>query len=157
MRYGNQLAQTAVVVGQNRITRSSELLELIALFGRDYGKRFGEGSQAPEAGIRINTVRVASFVRAPKLAFSKVLPAPETLRPAPEPAERKICHFIGHDEPTETGFYRLESLEPGHVVEGPSVVISASTTFLVEPGWRLSVGEYGAGWLERQDKVGETQ
>jgi N-methylhydantoinase A len=157
MRYGNQLAQTAVVVGQNRITRNRELLALIALFGRDYGLRFGEGSQAPEAGIRINTVRVASFVRAPKLAFSKVLPDPETLRPAPKPAERKLCHFIGRDEPTETGFYRLETLEPGHVVEGPSVVISESTTFLVEPGWRLSVGEYGAGWLERQDIVGETE
>ncbi len=149
MRYGNQLAQTAVVVGRNRITGNRELLDLIELFGRDYGKRFGEGSQAPEAGIRVNTMRVASFVQTPKLEFRKVLPAPDSLRPAPPAAETRSCHFVGRDAPVETGFHRLEQLDPGHVVAGPAVVVSESTTFLVEPGWRLSVGQYGAGWLER--------
>ncbi|MGP1281593.1 MAG: hydantoinase/oxoprolinase family protein [Parasphingopyxis sp.] len=151
MRYGNQLAQTAVVVGRNRITSSAELLELIELFGRDYGKRFGEGSQAPEAGIRVNTIRVASYVRTPKLQFKKVLPAADRLRPAPEPVERRACHFVDHEEPVETGFYRLEDLEPAMLVAGPAVVVSESMTFLVEPGWRLAIGDYGAGWLERLD------
>ena len=150
MRYGNQLAQTAVVVGRNRITSSKELLDLIELFGRDYGKRFGEGSQAPEAGIRVNTVRVASYVSTPKLEFAKVLPSADVLHAAPEADEKRACHFVGHDRPEVTQFYRHEDLEFGHVVIGPAVVVSESTTFLVEPGWQLSIGEHGAGWLERK-------
>ena len=69
LRYGNQLAQTAVVVGRNRIANSDELLELITLFGHDYGKRYGEGSQSPEAGIRINTCASRPLSPAPNCAF----------------------------------------------------------------------------------------
>jgi N-methylhydantoinase A len=149
MRYGNQLAQTAVVVGRNRIENSDQLLELIARFGADYGKRYGEGSQAPEAGIRINTVRVASFVSTPKLRFSDVL-APDAARaPAPEAARVEDCHFVGIEGAVPTAIHALGDLAFGAMVSGPAVVVSDSTTYLVEPGWRLTVGRYGAGWLER--------
>ncbi len=151
LRYGNQLAQTAVVVGRNRIANSDELLELITLFGHDYGKRYGEGSQSPEAGIRINTVRVASYVTSPKLRFADILPSDGSLHDAPTPSAVHPCHFIGFDGPVETGFHVLEDLDLGAVVRGPAVVTSQSTTFLVEPGWQLSVGRYGAGWLQRID------
>lgn len=151
MRYGNQLAQTAVVVGRNRIGNSDELLELIGVFGRDYGKRYGEGSQSPEAGIRINTVRVASYVTTPKLRFADILPPEDNLHEAPEAEAVRPCHFVGVEGPIETAFHTLETLALGAVVTGPAVVISQSTTFLVEPGWRLSVGRYGAGWLQRNE------
>lgn len=158
MRYGNQLAQTAVVVGRNRISDTDELLELIGVFGRDYGKRYGEGSQSPEAGIRINTVRVASYVATPRLRFSDILPPEDSLHPAPPAPESHPCHFVGVEDAVPTAFYNLEALPLGAVVTGPAVVISQSTTFLVEPGWRLSIGLYGAGWLQRDEPAsGEPQ
>lgn len=149
MRYGNQLAQTAVVAGIARLTRPDQLIDLMEAFSRDYGRRNGEGSQAPEAGIRVNTMRVATYSNMPSLNFRDVLPAPADRKPAPAPALVRPCHFIGAAAARDTAFYDLNELEFGTTVEAPAVVIAPSTTFLVEPGWRLSVGRYGGGLLER--------
>lgn len=157
MRYGNQLAQTAVVSKRTRIRSTEELLELIELFGRDYGKRYGEGSQSPEAGIRINTLRVASFVKTPKLRFAGLLPDEGDLKLAPDATQHHACHFVGHNEPLETAFFDHGVLDFGAVVKGPAVVISPSTTFLVEPGWKLTIGRYGSGWLQRVRKDTEAK
>ncbi len=62
MRYGNQLVTMAVVADRTRLRSVRDVIALIDLFGEDYGHRFGHGSQSPEAGIRITTIRVASYV-----------------------------------------------------------------------------------------------
>lgn len=149
MRYGNQLAQTAVVAAVRRLHSAADLLAIVESFSRDYGQRYGEGSQAPEVGIRVNTIRVASYVKTPKLRFSKVLPRPNDLRTAPPAREHFDCHFAGCSGAVRTPFHRHEDLSAGSIVIGPAVVVSASTTFLAEPGWRLTVGEHGCGWFER--------
>lgn len=147
MRYGNQLAQTAVVAGVDRLRSVKDLLAIIGAFSRDYGQRFGEGSQAPEAGIRVNTVRVASYVRTTRLLFNRVFSAKPL--PAPAPSARHDCYFVGADSPVSTAFYNLPDLALGAAIEGPAVVISSSSTFLVEPGWTLQIGDYGAGLFTR--------
>ncbi len=145
MRYGNQLAQTAVVVSKNRLNSAEDLLEVMKEFSADYGRRYGEGSQAPEAGIRVNTIRVATYSSMSTLKFQGVLPDEKELTAAPAAKETRDCHFVGHDAPLATGFYELADLDFGAVVEAPAVVISPSTTYLVEPGWKLRIGRYGAG------------
>ena len=57
MRYGNQLAQTAVVSPVERIESDQDVMTLLDLFSSNYEQRFGEGSAAPEAGIRVNVIR----------------------------------------------------------------------------------------------------
>lgn len=150
MRYGNQLAQTAVVAPRNRITEADELMALIEGFSRDYGRRYGEGSQAPEAGIRINTVRVASYSQMPTLELRDVLATVADVRDGGTPFLRKVCHFVGHDGPQDTAFYQLGELDFGTRILGPAVVLSPATTFLVEPGWTVTIGRYGSGLFERQ-------
>jgi len=44
---------------------------------------------------------------------------------------------------------RVAALEEGTEVKGPAVIISATTTYLVEPGWRVEIGEHGAAWFLR--------
>ncbi len=152
MRYGNQMATTSVVSPVLRFTDISDVLGLIAAFARDYGARFGAGAESPEAGIRIQTVRVASFLEPEAL----VLPKPTTdRRPAGKPASIRPCYFGGSVKPVDTDVYLVDALSPGDVVTGPAVVEAATTTYLVEPGWRLSmIGEEGAAWFERiQDDV----
>ena len=51
-----------------------DALDLIELFAKEYTRRFGAGSQCPEAGIRITTVRVASYVDSETLEFDASLP-----------------------------------------------------------------------------------
>jgi N-methylhydantoinase A len=147
MRYGNQLAQTAVVAEVNRIKSRKDLLRLIGVFARDYGKRFGEGSQAPEAGIRVNTVRVASYVELDTVHFDHMRPPTGAGNPVEKPDDVRKCWFVGHKEALDTAFYKAEDLAPDDAVLAPAVVVSPSSTFLVQPGWRLMMREQGAGWL----------
>ncbi|WP_421861287.1 hypothetical protein [Parvibaculum sp.] len=152
MRYGNQLAQTAVVVTKNRLSSAEDLLEVMEEFSQDYGRRYGEGSQAPEAGIRVNTIRVATYSSMSTLKFRGVLPEEKDLANAPAPRETRDCHFVGHEGALKTGFYELADLAFGAVVAAPAVVISPSTTYLVEPGWNLRIGHYGAGLFVRAEQ-----
>ncbi len=152
MRYGNQLAQTAVVSEVNRIESRKELLRLIGVFARDYGKRFGEGSQAPEAGIRVNTVRVASYVELDTVNFGHMRKPEGAGNPVKKSKDIRKCWFVGHKEALDTAFYQAEDLKPNDAIEAPAVVVSPSTTFLVQPGWRLIMNEQNAGWLLRVDQ-----
>ena len=51
MRYGNQLVQTTVVIPKHNVESALDVLNILDLFSTDYGKRFGEGSQAPYVSI----------------------------------------------------------------------------------------------------------
>jgi N-methylhydantoinase A len=62
MRYGNQLVQTTAVIPKHELNGPGDVLAMISQFSNDYGKRFGEGSQAPDshqhhAGGRLRAAR----------------------------------------------------------------------------------------------------
>ncbi len=143
MRYGNQRVQTAVVTDLRRLRSVHDVLALIEQLHTSYGRRFGQGSQAPEAGVRINTVRVCASVAGEPVRFPRIDAQGRRAR-APEPVDRRRCHFVGHAEPLETPIYDPRALEPGVVLEGPAIVAARHTTYLVEPGWRAEAGEQGA-------------
>jgi N-methylhydantoinase A len=148
MRYGNQLVQTTVIVPGSRLNSMDEVMGLIRQFSVDYGQRFGEGSEAPEAGIRINTVRALSYVELDTVQFRDLKPSGKG-RAAPAALSVRKCHFVGLAEPLDTSIYQIDQLEAGHIVEAPAVVISPTTTYLIEPGWHMEIGEHGAAWFTR--------
>ena len=147
MRYGNQLVTMAVVADRNRLASVRDVVALMHLFADDYGRRFGAGSQSPEAGIRISTIRVASYVEAETVEFDIALlggsPVPAT------PIGSRQCHFVGVDGAVETPVYDPTALEPGLVVQGPAAVTVPTTTYLVAPGWRLEPSGQGAIWFRK--------
>lgn len=148
MRYGNQRVQTAVVTDLHRLAGQHDVLKLIDQFDKRYGERFGEGSQATEAGVRINTIRVCSFVNQPGIAFQNLVPSSDHL-PPPAPVGQRACHYVGHAEPIHTPIYDEAALLPGTLIEGPAVVVTKATTYLVEPGWRYQAAAMGAVWFTR--------
>jgi len=148
LRYGNQLAQTTVIVPKMRLEKTEDVMAIIEQFSVDYGSRFGKGSEAPEAGIRINTIRVQSFVELETVNLSDIKPSGLT-KGAPKSTGSRKCHFVGHKEALETQTYDHSSLETGAVVQGPAIIISATTTYLVEPGWRVEIGKHGSAWFRR--------
>ena len=81
MRYGNQRVTTAVVTDIHRLGGQSDVLKLMEQFHQRYGERFGEGSQVTEAGVRINTIRVCSFVTQPGVTFKGIRPAGAAVPP----------------------------------------------------------------------------
>ncbi|MDP3288869.1 MAG: hypothetical protein Q8M64_11215, partial [Methyloversatilis sp.] len=150
MRYGNQLVQTTAVIPQHEVHGVSDVMAIITQFSNDYGKRFGEGSQAPEAGIRINTIRVAAFVRHETVKFENIKPVPAEQRTAPPaPGSRRKCWFVGHDSAFDTPVWSRDAIEPGMQIAGPAIIASEVTTFLVDPGWTFVAAKQGASWFLR--------
>lgn len=47
-----------------------------------------------------------------------------------------------------TRIYDAHTLAEGTTLDGPALVESPRTSFLVEPGWQLTMGTSGAAWLE---------
>jgi N-methylhydantoinase A len=148
MRYGNQRVQTAVVTDLNRIHNQRDVLRLIDQFHSRYGERYGAGSQSPETGIRINTIRVCSFVEQPHIAFSGIQDDGRKGQAA-RPVGTRPCHFVGHDQPFDTPLYDESALAEGTRIEGPALVTTRATTYLVEPGWRYYAAAQGAVWFTR--------
>jgi N-methylhydantoinase A len=151
MRYGNQRVETAVVTDLNRVTAPEHVLKLIDEFHTRYGERFGQGSQTPEAGVRINTIRVCSFVTHPGIQFRNIKPLAKTL-PPPAPVGTRECHFVGHQGAKPTAIYDEAALVPGTQIDGPAIVVTRATTYLIEPGWRYQAAEQNAVWFTRIDQ-----
>lgn len=150
LRYGNQLVQTTAVIPKHEIEGPADVLAIISQFSQDYGKRFGEGSQAPEAGIRINTVRVAAYVRHETVQFEDIKPVEESKRLAPPAAMgTRKCHFVGHKDAFDTPVWNRADIDPGVQIAGPAIVASDVTTFLVNPGWNFVAARQGASWFLR--------
>ena len=147
MRYGNQRVQTSVQAERNRIDSQKDVLDLISTFDRRYAERFGEGSQATATGVRINTVRVLSWVETPGVQFEDLTPLENGT--TPEPVGTRECHFVGVEGPVETIVYDEAALTPGTDITGPAVVETEATTYLVEPGWRYRAVAGRAAWMTR--------
>lgn len=148
MRYGNQRVETAVATDINRVNSLRDVLHLMDQFHTSYGNRFGEGSQAQEAGVRINTIRVCAYVELETVRFTAIKPQGHDREPG-EPVGRRQCHFVGFDAPLDTPIYDEGALAEGTRIEGPAIVITSATTYLVEPGWQYRAAGQGAVWFSQ--------
>ena len=145
MRYGNQLLTQAVTLDINRMNGVGDVLQMIKTFGDVYSHRFGSNCAAPEAGIRVNTVRVASYVEGDTVNFDSLTDSAE--RTVPEAVGQRRVHFVEVDGAIDTPVYNQNALTADAVIPGPAIVTTENTTFLVEPGWHLEPTEQGAVWL----------
>jgi N-methylhydantoinase A len=144
MRYGNQLLTQAVPLDITRMNGVGDVLQMIKTFGDVYSRRFGASCAAPEAGIRVGTVRVASYVEGDKVAFASLEHGGERSVPAHVGSRR--VNFVDEPQPLETPVYDGTALTCDAVIPGPAIVTTETTTFLVEPGWRLEPTAQGAVW-----------
>jgi N-methylhydantoinase A len=148
MRYGNQRVQTAVISDLSRLKTLKDVLSLMDQFHKRYGERFGEGSQSPETGVRINTIRVCSYVEQPAVQFTNLQPNEVPLS-APEPISHRECHFVGHPGPINTPVYGEDAKKAGVMIHGPAIITTRATTYLVEPEWVYHAVAQGAVWFMR--------
>jgi N-methylhydantoinase A len=148
MRYGNQRVQTAVISDLSRLKTLKDVLSLMDQFHKRYGERFGEGSQSPETGVRINTIRVCSYVEQAAVQFTNLQPNEVPLS-APEPISHRECHFVGHPGPINTPVYGEDAKKAGVMIHGPAIITTRATTYLVEPEWVYHAVAQGAVWFMR--------
>lgn len=153
LRYGDQLALTTLVSPHARFQSPRQVLDVIKLFHKSFGDRFGEGSQTPEVGINLNNVRVVSYVPLEKVSFAL---DGEARAPASRPAGLKealkghrSCYFEALGGFVETPCYDYAKLGVGVPVSGHAIVEAPHTTFVVYPSWTLEMKQNGFIWLDR--------
>ncbi|MEH6639208.1 MAG: hydantoinase/oxoprolinase family protein [Porticoccaceae bacterium] len=155
MRYGNQLAQTAVISPVDRIESDQDVMTLLDLFSTSYEKRFGKGSAAPEAGIRVNVIRVVSYVEHEAVELETSSASSDVVVTS---ASSRDCWFDrssdGGNDPLTTRVYNVADIPEGASVDGPALVETPHTTYLVYPGWSLTMGKQGSAWLEQHSVNG---
>ncbi len=144
MRYGNQLVQLSVLSPVKRLKDIDDVLAMIEVFSKTYASRFGAKASAPEAGIKIIAVRVLSWVPAEKIPLAGHNGAKEY---KPKASGSRTCHFWTEEQPIDTPIYRWTDMKAGAVVDGPAIVESPHTTFVVESGWDFHLGSAGEVWL----------
>ncbi|MEM1139349.1 MAG: hydantoinase/oxoprolinase family protein, partial [Pseudomonadota bacterium] len=151
MRYGNQRAQTAVVAPIERFDSLTDIMNLVQIFSETYEQRFGDGSRAPEAGIRVQVVRVVAYVDHDDVRLEAYTGAGGK---SAAPARSRECWFDGNDAPVDTPIYDHGDLGEGVTISGPALIESTTTTFLVEPGWELTTGKQGAAVMVQRETNG---
>lgn len=114
----------------------------------EFARRFGKDTVSPESGVWVGSIRVESFVRAAALRFENMLP-PKNKLATPAPVATRRCHFPGHGAAMDTPVYDATALVPGVVIQGPAIVNTGATTYLVEPGWRFESAAQGAAWFKK--------
>jgi N-methylhydantoinase A len=144
MRYGNQLVQLSVLSPVKRLKDVDDVLAMIEVFSKTYASRFGAKASAPEAGIKIIAVRVLSWVPAEKIPLTGQNGAKDY---KPKASGSRTCHFWTEEQPIDTPIYRWTDMKAGAVVDGPAIVESPHTTFVVESGWDFHLGSAGEVWL----------
>jgi len=144
MRYGNQLAQIGIASPINRVSTPHDIITLLDIFSENYAQRFGKGSQAPEAGVRINVIRVVAYVEHEKLGLKR---STTSNAEKPVPRTQRECHFPELEQPLMTPVFDVEAVADGMVVPGPALIETPRTTYLVEPGWTLTMGNMGSAMM----------
>jgi N-methylhydantoinase A len=154
LRYGDQLALTTLVSPHQRFQSPRQILDVIKLFHKSYGERFGEGSQTPEVGVNLNNVRVVSYVPLEKVSFASngngrtVAPRASSLEHALK--GKRSCYFEALGGFSDTPCYDYAKLGVGVPVRGHAIVEAPHTTFVVYPGWTLEMKQNGFIWLDRK-------
>ncbi len=122
-----QGTDTALIVDFGSIS------EIKSQFQHEHQKQFG--FIAPEKKLMIEAVSVEVIVRnddelnEPDLSLSK-----QTM---PIPLEKAEVFMAGSIR--STPIYDRDSLEPGHKVNGPAIIIESISTIVVEPGWQATL------------------
>lgn len=124
-----------------------DVITLLDRFSVNYAQRFGEGSQAPEAGVRINVMRVVSYVEHERL---DLVQSTASTPAQAVPACHRECWFPDVQDGQMTAVYDYRAVSEGMTVVSPALIEPPRATYLIEPGWKLTMGLNSSAWLVKE-------
>jgi acetone carboxylase beta subunit len=146
MQYYGQLNDIEIVSPKLELEEGSDVDELIAEFESAYAKVYARSARSPELGYLVTQAIVLGRVEVEKPALpdeSSVISHQSLV-----PKDQRSVHF--GEGFVDTDIYDLEAVHAGQAVEGPAVLESPSTTFVVPPGRRASLDSHHIFHLEAQ-------
>jgi acetone carboxylase beta subunit len=135
MQYYGQLNDIEIVAPKLELEDDADVDALIAGFEDAYAKVYARSARSPELGYLVTQAIVLGAVDVEKPA----LPDESSVigHQSSDPKDRRPVHF--GEGFVDTDIYDLEGLHAGQAVEGPAVLESPSTTFVVPPGRSASL------------------
>jgi 5-oxoprolinase (ATP-hydrolysing) len=106
-------------------------------FHAEHARRFGFADRA--RALVVDAVQVEAIGRMPRPAERRMARAADGA--AAEPLDHRAVWCDGHWR--NVPFHDRERLHPGMVIDGPAVIVEATATTVVEPGWRAELNGFG--------------
>jgi N-methylhydantoinase A len=140
MRYSRQVHIITTPVPKKNELQESDLEGIGQAFEDLYKKKYGEGSGYREAGMYMITfrLRAVGVLKKPKVKSSQT--SSTNLDSAL--VQRRSAFFHNTGVVKDTPCYDFTKLNPGHSVEGPSIIWTPITTVVVNPGQKALCDEY---------------
>lgn len=132
MRYRGQSFEIDTKLDPGMLTGDGSALA--DAFHAEHARLYGHAD--PDAAIQIITLRLVIAGSSAKPDFPT---APE-IEARAEPIGQIAVHIDGH--PREIGLFRRADLRPGHMFDGPAVVLQDDTTTVIPPGFAVRVDRF---------------
>jgi N-methylhydantoinase A len=148
MRYGMQYNLTRVPAPFLRAAGAQDFQALCDRFTAQYSETYSPEATFPQGGVNVECFYLTASVRSRP---PKVEPEELTGPQAPDRANRepRAAFWPALGGFKETPVFSFEELLPGNLIAGPALIEAADTTYVVDPGWRLSLDVYRNAVLER--------
>lgn len=148
MRYGSQYNLTRTLSPHLEVHSPADYKEICDRFEELYSSIYSPESTFPEGGINIECFYLTASVSPPR----PVIEALGLHGPTPPPAahgQPRQAHWAEMGGYQEVSVFNFELLEPGNVIIGPALVDARDTTYVIDPGWRLTLDRFRNAVLER--------
>ena len=125
--------------------------EMSQAFENAHKSRFGFA--VAERKLVVEALSLEAIARADAVAEIEMAAPAEDRPPTVRETVRMWSGGVWQDVP----LYHRDDLAPGHVVDGPAIIVEANSTNAIEPGWRAEFNRFGHLLLSRVQPKEETE
>ena len=145
MSYTGQLDSLEVESPTFNITKGEEVDIILESFETLYEKIFARAAKFPEAGYLITEAVLTASVDTIKPALIKY--KLERKKPKKDAGKgTRDVYWKGNWK--KFNLYEMDLLNPGNIIDGPSIIEHPATTLVVPPDYLVKMDEYKIFWME---------
>lgn len=148
MRYGSQYKLTRVEWPALKLHASGDVEALCKAFERRYSQIYSPEATFASGGVNVETFYLTATVRRAPVQLEAAALEGATPPTAARTGERPV-YWDPKSGFVVTPVWDWAKLRPGNVLDGPAIVESRHTTYVIEPGWRYVLDAYRVGVLTK--------
>lgn len=137
-RYGRQLWEVRVETPGVRLESKEDCCAMLHAFEQEYIRTYGRGAMVPTGGIEIIMVVVEAIAHQERLKLLSY----EFAGRSPEKARKGSRSVRWKQGFLDTAVYEWNLIGNGNEIDGPAIVESTTTTFVIPPGRKVTVDQY---------------
>ena len=139
MQYMGQLNDLEIISPVSTAGTAADWHKIIETFENTYGRVYANSARSPELGYSIT----GAIMRGTVVTQKPVLPEDPDGGPTPPPEARLGTRpFYRKKKWDDAVIYKMESLKAGNMIDGPAIIESDATTFVVPTGFKTRLDKH---------------